>query len=578
MHETQSAPETALELIAPDGTRRMVRVSTFPFLIGRGTDTGNHLQLSDRRISRQCAALVLRDAQVCIEDRGQRRGLFVNGDRADSRALFDGDVITFGLEDSFQLVFHGAAVQESLPELFTRIENVTATDSGAGGLRKLSLLLEATTLLHSQLPLNSILEHMVDQAISLTDADRGLLLRQDEAGKLHVRVARQSGKRRLPIEGLEPSQTAVRLALESQSSIVTEDMEHADLDLKAAQSIIAQRLRAVVVIPLYAMPHTASPEATRMNVRGELLGVLYMDSRRPTAFSRLERQILDAISQEAASVLDNARLVERERERQRMEQELGIAREMQQALLPREFHQFPHLHVTGINQPCQTVGGDYFDVLELDDGRTGFLIADVSGKGLGAAMLATMLQGALSGMILGQDPAKVFVHINRFLCDHSSVGRYATLFLAVLDPSGRLEFTNAGHPSPLLLRQGRVEAPFPASGYPVGLIPDAEFTSTTMMLEPGDTLVLFSDGITEAMDPDEQEFGTHRLKEAIAGQADTSVEELQRLILGSVENFARGARQADDLTLLLIRYPSAAQSAQAGVLDSPGRSRTRAAS
>jgi serine phosphatase RsbU (regulator of sigma subunit)/pSer/pThr/pTyr-binding forkhead associated (FHA) protein len=563
MLEPQSAPETSLELIAPDGARRVVRVSTFPFLIGRGTDTGNHLQLSDRRISRQCAALVLRDAQICIEDRGQRRGLFVNGERVENRALFDGDVITFGLEDSFQLIFHGAAIEGSIPELFTRIEHVTATDSGAGGLRKLSLLLEATTLLHSQLPLHSILEHMVDQTISLTDADRGLLLRQDETGKLHVRLARQAGAKRLPLEGLEPSQTAVRQALENKSSIVTEDMEHADLDLKAAQSIIAQRLRAVVVIPLYAMPPTASPEATHPAVRGELLGVLYLDSRRPTAFSKLERQILDAISLEAASVLDNARLVERERGRQRMEQELGIAREIQQALLPREFRHFPHLQVTGMNQPCLTVGGDYFDVLRLDGDRTAFLIADVSGKGLGAALLTTMLQGALSGMTLSQDPATVFNHINHFLCDHSSLGRYATLFFAILDRKGGLEFTNAGHPSPLLLRQGRVEAPFPASGYPVGLIPEAVFTSATVNLEPGDTLVLFSDGITEAMDPDEQEFGTTRLKQALAGQVNASVEDLQRIILASVENFARGARQADDLTLLLIRYLAAGQSAGA---------------
>jgi serine phosphatase RsbU (regulator of sigma subunit) len=404
---------------------------------------------------------------------------------------------------------------------------------------------------------------MVDQTISLTDADRGLLLRQDETGKLHVRLARQAGAKRLPLEGLEPSQTAVRQALENKSSIVTEDMEHADLDLKAAQSIIAQRLRAVVVIPLYAMPPTASPEATHPAVRGELLGVLYLDSRRPTAFSKLERQILDAISLEAASVLDNARLVERERGRQRMEQELGIAREIQQALLPREFQHFPHLQVTGMNQPCLTVGGDYFDVLRLDGDRTAFLIADVSGKGLGAALLTTMLQGALSGMTLSQDPATVFNHINHFLCDHSSLGRYATLFFAILDRKGGLEFTNAGHPSPLLLRQGRVEAPFPASGYPVGLIPEAVFTSATVNLEPGDTLVLFSDGITEAMDPDEQEFGTTRLKQALAGQVNASVEDLQRIILASVENFARGARQADDLTLLLIRYLAAGQSAGA---------------
>src|SRR5216684_3505807 len=563
MLEPQSAPETSLELIAPDGARRRVRVSTFPFLIGRGTDTGNHLQLSDRRISRQCAALVFRDAQICIEDRGQRRGLFVNGERVENRALFDGDVITFGLEDSFQLIFHGAAIEGSIPELFTRIEHVTATDSGAGGLRKLSLLLEATTLLHSQLPLHSILEHMVDQTISLTDADRGLLLRQDETGKLHVRLARQAGAKRLPLEGLEPSQTAVRLALENKSSIVTEDMEHADLDLKAAQSIIAQRLRAVVVIPLYAMPPTASPEATHLAVRGELLGVLYLDSRRPTAFSKLERQILDAISLEAASVLDNARLVERERERQRMEQQLGIAREIQQGLLPREFRHFPHLQLTGLNQSCQAVGGDYFDVLDLGADRTAFLIADVSGKGLGAALLTTMLQGALSGTVIGQEPADVIAHVNRFLCEHSQLERYATMFFGTLDTAGRLEYINAGHPSPLLMRGSQVEVPFPADCFPVGLLPDAQFQSSSFTLQPGDTLVLFSDGVTEAMDPELKEFGLVRLTEVLAGRAGASLDELQCAILAAVKVFTRGADQADDITLLLVRYQGAAQTATA---------------
>src|SRR5713226_3734422 len=135
------------------------------------------------------------------------------------------------------------------------------------------------------------------------------------------------------------------------------------------------------------------------------------------AFSKMDRQILDALAADAASILDNARLVERERERQRLEQEIGIARDIQQALLPRNFRDYPHLSVSGINFPCLSVGGDYFDVFPLSDKRTAFLLADVSGKGLGAALLTTMLQGALSGMSLGSDPGRVFNHVNRFLCD-----------------------------------------------------------------------------------------------------------------------------------------------------------------
>ncbi len=564
MAETQPIPEVVLEVIGPDGSRRMVRVSHSPFLIGRSAETGNHLQLPDRRISRQCAALVYTAGEFQLEDRGQRRGLFVNGEKIDTGALRDGDTITFGLADSFELVFHANPNQESLPQLLSRMERVTTLESGAGGLRKLSLLLEATALLHSQLPLDAVLGAMVDHAIALTDADRGLLLEPHTPARMRVRLARQKGARGLSIEGLEPSQTAIRYALDQKRGVVTEDVQQADIDLQAAQSIIAQRLRSVVVIPLYAMAGRPAGDATPLPSRAEFLGVLYLDSRRPAAFSSLERQILDALAVEAASVIDNARLVEKERERQRLEQQLGIARDIQQALLPREFRHCPHLQVTGVNQPCLTVGGDYFDVMDLGPDRTAFLIVDVSGKGLGAALLTTMLQGALSGMTLGQDPAGAFAHINRFLCDHSQLERYATVFFGILDTAGRLEFINAGHPSPLLLRNGQVETAFPAECFPVGLLPDAEFTSSVFTLRPGDTLVLFSDGITEAMNPDENEFGIARLKGVLAGLTDVPVEQLQAAILAAVEDFTRGAGQADDLTLLLIRYQGAAQARAGG--------------
>ena len=321
------------------------------------------------------------------------------------------------------------------------------------------------------------------------------------------------------------------------------------------------------MIPLFSVMRANSQESVINLRRGEFLGVLYMDSRRPAAFSKLDRQILDALAADAASILDNARLVERERERQRMEQEINIARDIQQALLPRDFREFPHLAVSGCNFPCLAVGGDYFDVFPIGEGRTAFLLADVSGKGLGAAIVTTMLQGALSGMTLGTDPARVFNHVNRFLCDHSEVGRYATMFFGILDLDGHLEFINAGHPSPILIRQDAVEEAFTEGSYPVGLVPDAMYTAACLKLQPGDTLVLFSDGVTEAMDPDEQLFGVPRLREVLEGKTNMDLEEIQKTVLESVENFARGARQADDLTLLLVRYrdPKSAEKLDAPV-------------
>jgi len=554
------AGEAVLEVVSPDGARRYARITQTPFMIGRGAETGNHLQLSDRRISRNCAAVVIEANRFYVEDRGQRRGLFVNGEKVDSRELQDGDSITFGLEDSYEIFFRSgkSSDADSLPHLLTRMEHITSSEPTSGGLAKLKRLLEATSLLHSQLPLDVVLGHMLDHAVSVTDADRGLLLEADTSGTLKVKLARRSGGLRLPPESLTPSQTAIQLALKQQSPVITEDLAQADVDLQAAQSVVAQRLRAVVVIPLFGMTRANTQESMINIKRGDFLGILYLDSRRPAAFSRLDRQILDALAADAASILDNARLVEKERERQRMEQEINIARDIQQALLPRDFREYPHLAVTGFNLPCLSVGGDYFDVFPLSDGRTAFLIADVSGKGLGAAILTTMLQGALSGMTLGIDPARVFNHVNRFLCDHSEVGRYATMFFGILDRKGHLEFINAGHPSPFLIRRGVAEEAFTEGSYPVGLVPEAQYTSVYLKLEPGDTLVLFSDGVTEAMDPDEQMFGTARLKQLLTGQLECPLEQLQKCVLEGVENFARGAHQADDLTLLIVRYRAAA--------------------
>jgi sigma-B regulation protein RsbU (phosphoserine phosphatase) len=561
--------EAALELISPDNSRHRVRLTESPFFIGRGEE-GNQLSISDKRISRQCAAIVAEGASYYLKDLGHRLGVFINGGRITRQALEDGDTITFGLDDSCKLVFRSSETDTApIQILLTRMESIAEKDSTSGGLGKLNLLLEATKLLHSQLPLDTVLHAMLDRAITITNADRGLLLEADASGSLRQRLARRSGSASLPAEEFSPSQTAVGLALKQQSGVITEDSHQAEGVLHAAQSVIVQRLRAVIAIPLYAMPRANTEESIVRAHRGEFLGVLYLDSRRPAAFSKLDRQILDAIAIESASILDNARLVKRELERQRIEQELSIARDIQQALLPRGFRDFPHLSISGINTPCQAVGGDYFDVFPIDEQHTAFLIADVSGKGLGAALLTTMLQGALSGMTIGADPARVFQHINGFLCEHAEVGKYATLFYGTLDLGGNLEYLNAGHLSPLLLRRGGVTELFTEGSFPVGLIPEAKYSVERATLEPGDTLLLFSDGVTEAADPGDQEFGVSRLRELLAGQHDAPLERLQQAIVEAVERFTGGATQADDFTLLLVRYRPVDRSAAAATRVGP---------
>ena len=561
MSDAPAATEATLEVVLPDNTRNHVRVTDSPFYIGRG-DAENHVPMHDRRISRRCAAIVLEGSSHYLEDRGHHLGVFVNGTKISKKPLQDGDVVSFGLDDSYKIVYHfQQRDSSSIQNLLTRMASPSDIRDASGGLGKLNLLLEATHLLHSQLPLDAVLEAMIDRAISITAADRGLLLEADASGTLKPRLARRSGGAHYPTESFAPSQTAISMALKQQSGVITGDLHQSDGLLQGAQSVIAQRLRTVVAIPLYAMPRANTNESMISIKRGHFLGLMYLDSRRPAAFSKIDRQILDAIAIESASILDNARLVEHERARQRIERELGIARDIQQALLPRGFRNFPHLDISAMNKPCLEVGGDYFDVFPIDDQRTAFLIADVSGKGLGAALLTTMLQGALSGMTIGVEPTRVFQHINQFLCEHAEVGRYATLFFGILDRDGNLEYINAGHPAPTLVRSSGVSELFTEGSFPVGLIPEANHTSIRLKLDPGDTLVLFSDGVTEAADLDQQLFGDKRLHDILAGQHDAPLDEVRQKIVEAVENFAGAASQADDITLLLVRYRAATQAA-----------------
>jgi len=563
MMEPSSLAHTFVEVIAPDQSRQTVTVTHFPFLIGRG-ESDNSVALTDGRISRHCAAIVMGDSGYRVEDRGNRYGVFVNGVKVQQQTLCDGDFIGFGIDDSYHIVFHvGSAPdvpeQPEVANLLTRIGSLSqlASSSTADGLSKLNLLLEASSLLHSQLPLDSVLGSMLDHAISITRADRGLLIEPDAAGIMRVHLARNNKGENLAIETINPSQTAVNQAIGKQSSVITEDLNLAGLDLKSAASVVVQGLRAVVAIPLYASTRAVADTGGDLK-QGPLLGVIYLDSRRIAAFSAIDRQILDALGGQAASILDNARLVEKERERQRLEQELSIARTIQQALVPHGLHDFPHLAVTGVHHPCTEVGGDYFDVVPVDEDRTAVLIADVSGKGLGAALLTTMLQGALSGLAMGADPVKVFNHVNKFLCRHSEVGRYATMFIGIIGRDGMLEYIKAGHPSPLLLRNGQVSELYNIGSFPVGLIPEADYESARLQLEPEDTLVLYSDGVTEAENLNHDLFEVSGLSQALAGKQDVPVEVLQQSVLDAVSAFTRGASQSDDMTLLVVRYRATA--------------------
>lgn len=224
MPDTLLHTEAVLELNAPGCVPEVVPVPHTPFLIGRGSDTGNHLQLSDPRISRRCAAIVSAEVGYVLEDRGHRQGLFVNGHKVAKRVLVDGDVIEFGIEESPRITFRARVREQTVEAMLTRIGSIPSAQSTLpGGLDKLNLLLEATSLMHSSLPLESVLGSMLDHAMSITSADRALLLEPDAEGVLKVRLARGSGGRTLEPESIKPSQTALRQAISQRAAVITDD-------------------------------------------------------------------------------------------------------------------------------------------------------------------------------------------------------------------------------------------------------------------------------------------------------------------------------------------------------------------
>ncbi|HWC15474.1 MAG TPA: SpoIIE family protein phosphatase [Terriglobales bacterium] len=552
--EIPTPPEAVLEIVNPGAGGRLVYLTKSPFLLGRGRE--NDDPLLDARIPRSCAAIFYVDGEFRIEKRSDHRELLLNGEQIESRGLKDGDVISFGFADSYTLVFHRKAESSHLKQR-------SLNDHW------LSMLLEATAMVRSEQPVEEVLAAVVDRALEITGAERGLLLVAGERGELKPFLARRSGVRPLPLDAIHPPEYATETTVLGFQTF----WESPDYGMVADETTARAPLIMRACIPLVLPSQQRVPNAHGADYRSEetLLGVLYLDNQHAPGDQRQaladflysgqdgrlyqkKKQILNTLGVQAATVLANARLVQRELERQRTQQELGIARRIQQALLPQSFKMPSYLEVTGINRPSMSVGGDYFDVIDLGPNRTAFIVADVSGKGLGAALVTSMLQGTFSAVVLAPEAGTLFKHANRFICEHSEVERYATLFLGTLASNGTMQYINAGHLPALLMRSGVVDTALESSCLPVGLFPDAEFTPCSYQLAPGDTLVLYTDGITEATDLNENQFGVERLKAAMAQEPDSPVEHIQAAILKAVDEFTRGAEQADDITLLILRY------------------------
>lgn len=549
-----SGDRLLLTVVSPSGERRQVRVDRSPFRIGRLPD--RELTLKDGRISRNHAQILLEDGDYYVEDCESRHGVFVNGKKTQRERLFPGDQIELGVEDSFRvLVGQDDGTMET--PLIERVASLPTSVEGTGRLSRLSAVIDVARALESSGSVDEVLAAAVDAALSVTGAERGFLMLKDARGELRIRVARDQDGYALHDEELRIPRQVLADALERRSDLFAMSFEpELDAEAAAGETVVALDLRAVVCVPLVRIRLGEQAETRILSAKQDTLGLLYMDSREVGKnLAEGNREVLQTLALEISTVLENARLLEEERKKHSLEQELQIAREIQQGLLPAELPSSGWLTAAGSSESCFQVGGDYFDVMSLDPDHWGAVLVDVSGKGVSAALLASLLQGAFFSAARPEISLSEAVgRINRYICERSRHARFATAFYALVDRKGRLRWVNAGHCTGLIARAaGDLEELLPNST-PIGLFEDGKFPEQLAELRPGDKLVLYSDGVSEAANFENDRYGDERLQEAVMRLRDRPAGELHDALIDEIAAFTESAEQADDLTLLVLGY------------------------
>ena len=547
-HSSGSGVFPALVFVQGSEQKNIILNRT-PFNVGRKVD--KDLVIADPRVSRDHAQIMQEGRDFYLVDLGSKHGTFVNGERIQRQKLERGDRLEFGARDSAYILFNPAhATSNTAREFLSQISGIQIKQE-ATDLEKLTLFLEAARKLNTAGVLDEILMTMLDVTLQLTRAERGYVFLKDEEGKLRLAAGRNSKKEPL-LDDKTISHSILEESIRSNSEFLLTDTSQS-LDLAGRQSIVAYDLRTVVCIPLRKLQVQATRDAQTPapGQSAEAMGVLYVDSRFASRdIAGVGKDILHVIATEAASLIENARLVQAEEEARRYQQELGIAASIQQRLMQVKIPEVPFARVKGKNLSCKEIGGDFFDAVNTKEGLT-VVLADVSGKGVSAALLASTLQGMIySHLSAGMPLLDVVTAVNRFFTDKMAGEKYATVLLARLRRDGELEYVNCGHVPPLLVCGNEVIRP-PHGNVPVGLLSDATFESATCQMKSGDRFILVTDGVTEAENPKGDFFEDFRLEEAALKCSNLEG------IFSAVSEFCAGNPLSDDCTVVELCYTSA---------------------
>ena len=547
--------QASLTIRTPDGKNSNVPLDRTPIVLGRSSSSALCFA-DDTGLSRSHMQFELTPNGWAVRDMGSKNGTVLNGNKMgpDPVLLNTGDrvsaghlIIEFNAAPRVSKTANTVVFVERGSEPITAATTVQASLEGLMGQEKVDptkthvmqgnpqvrALVRAARELTSHRPLAEVFEVIMDLSMEAVAAGRGVLMSQED-GELQVRAIRG--------EGFQISSAVRDQVLRDRASILVRDTSLEEA-FRERKSIVAQQVKSMLAVPL--------------QTNDRVIGLIYLDSPNMVRqFTREDLNLLTVMANVAAIRIEHARLAEVEENERFYAKELSQAATIQQGLLPAYPPDVEGYGICGYNAPCRTVGGDYYDFLSFPDGNIGLIVADVSGKGLPASLMMTSLQASVQVLFEdGRNLASKVTKLNSAVSRNCPSGKFITFFMGVLNPhTGQFTYCNAGHNPPLVVRaDGRVEK-LEAGGIVLGILPFSDFDQKTVEIEPGDIIVLYSDGVTEQFAPDkDEEFGEERLGQVVEQNRNVPVSELVSIIKDAVTAFTHNAPAADDFTLLIAR-------------------------
>jgi sigma-B regulation protein RsbU (phosphoserine phosphatase) len=415
------------------------------------------------------------------------------------------------------------------------------TQPAAPNREHLATLYEITRTLNSSLDLDEVLENIMDRVIEVTGAERGFLMLHDQ-GQLVFKIARGMNRSDLDSPAFQVSTTIVREVEQTRKPLLTDNAQY-DPRFKRGESIMLLGLRSILSVPI--------------TVKDRLIGLVYVDNRLQAGlFNEDHLALLTAFASQAGSAIENARLYQVAVEKGRMEKELQMAHDIQRGLLPRELPHIPGYELAADWKSAREVAGDFYDCFPLSNGDYGLVIADVSDKGAPAAIFMAVARSLIrANALTASVPEEMLRQANRIIMSDTQSGMFVTVYYTILHPGGRITGVNSGHNRPLLYRAGSNTYEFlPRGGRPLGWFEELPVKAVDYQLQPGDTVVYYTDGLTEAENIHGEPYGEERLLEVVRGSVGLSASEVLKKIIDSVISFMGAAPPFDDTTLVVLRY------------------------